>query len=222
MKLPVFSIPDKPISTSTQDHIPIADIRQGLVLFKGGSAAMILESTSLNFGLLSEVEQEAVIAGYAALINSLTFHIQIVVRSSQKDISNYIEMLEKVEGNITNPKLVNIMQGYKKFITDSIKKKNVLSKKFYIVLPFTQYELGISKSFSIPFGGKQKSSKSVPYAESYVIRKAKIALYPKREHLIRQARRLGLFLHQLSDEELVKLMYEIYNPEPPVKQSVIR
>ena len=43
-----------------------------------------MESTSLNFSLLSEKEQEAVIAAYAALLNSLSFSVQIVVRTIRK------------------------------------------------------------------------------------------------------------------------------------------
>lgn len=220
VKIPIVSVPDKPISTSTQNHIEVADIAENLVLFKNGSVALVMESTSLNFGLLSEKEQEAVIAGFAALLNSLTFHIQIVVRSKQKDISGYINLIEKVEETIDNPKLKSIMNGYKTFITDSIKKKNVLSKKFYIVIPFTQYELGLTKSMTRSLG-TGTNERSVPYTKAYVVRKAKIALYPKREHISRQAQRLGLLLRQLENDELIQLLYEVYNPDPPIKEKAL-
>ena len=219
MAIPIFGLPDRPLSATTQKHIPIAEINDDLVLFKNGGVALVMESTSLNFGLLSENEQEAVIAGYAGLLNSLTFHIQIVVRSQQKDISNYLTLLDKVAKDISNPKLVNIMQGYKKFMSDSIKKKNVLSKRFYLVLPFTQYELGVSKSFSLP--GSKAKQPNIPYTKPYVTRKAKISLYPKREHVTRQARRLGLNVRQLRTDELIDLVYNIYNPEPPIKERSI-
>lgn len=215
MKIPFVSLPDRPLSSTTQNHIPIAEIAEDLVLYKNGAVTLIMESTSLNFGLLSENEQEGVIAGYSGLLNSLSYHIQIMVRSRQKDISGYLETLDEAEKKITNPKLINIMGGYKKFMTDSIKKKNVLSKKFYIVLPFTRYELGVSKSFSLP--GSKSKQQGVPYTRSYVVRKSKIALYPKREHVTRQARRLSLNLRQLKSDDLTRLIYDIYNPEPPVK-----
>ena len=88
MKIPFISIPDKPISAASQKHLPIADIVDDLIMYKDGGAAIILETTSLNFGLLSEKEQQAVIAAYAALLNSLSFAIQIVIRSQRKDISS--------------------------------------------------------------------------------------------------------------------------------------
>ena len=146
MKIPFLKTPDKPLVSTTQNLIPVADIIDGVVIYKNGGAAQIMESTSLNFGLLSEVEQEAVIASYAGLLNSFNFSVQIVVRTQKKDISSYMDFLASVEKNITNPKLQSIMIDYKQFVIEAIKKKNVLSKKFYIVIPFTPYELGVGKS----------------------------------------------------------------------------
>ena len=112
------------------------------------------------------------------------------------------------------------MQDYKGFIQDAIQKKNVLSKKFYIVIPFTQYELGIAKSMASSIR-PNKVGTSLPYPKSYVIRKAKISLFPKRDHLIRQAGRLGIKFKQLKNDELMQLFFNVYNPEPPIKEGDI-
>lgn len=211
LKIPFISTPDKPLTSTTQEKIPVADITEDIIIYKTGGAALVLESSSLNFGLLSEIEQEAVIAAYAALLNSFTFPVQIAVRSQRKDISNYIRYLNLAEGKIKNPKLAIIMKDYKAFILDAIRKKNVLSKKFYIVIPFTPYELGVTKSFIATI----KSGRSLPFPKSYVVNKAKITLYPKRDHLMRQAGRLSIQLRQLKNKDLVELLHQIYNPEPP-------
>lgn len=218
MKIPILSVPDSILTAPTQEHLPIADITEDLVLYKDGGAAIVMESTSLNFGLLSEKEQQAVIAAYAALINSLSFSIQIVVRSQRKDITSYMKYLDEAKNKITNPKLAPLMENYKKFIFESIKKKNVLGKKFYIVLPFSALELGVTKSFL----SVTKKKGPLPFPKSYVTKKAKIVLFPKRDHLIRQAGRLGIKLRQLNSAELVDLFYSIYNPEiPTVKKEGI-
>ena len=130
MTIPFLSTPDKALTSTTQDLIPIADIVDGVVIYKNGGAALIMESTSLNFGLLSEREQNAVIASYAGLLNSFNFPTQIIVRTQKKDISRYMEFLTEAEKKIKNPKLFSVMEDYKMFILDAIKKKNVLSKKF--------------------------------------------------------------------------------------------
>jgi len=214
MKIPFISIPDKPISAPSQKHLPIADIVDDLVMYKDGGAAIILETTSLNFGLLSEKEQQAVIAAYAALLNSLSFAIQIVVRSQRKDISSYMEFLDEASSKIQNPKLIKIMASYKNFVSETIKKKNVLGKRFFIVIPFSSLELGVTKSvLSLAKKGP------LPYPKAYAIKKAKVSLYPKRDHLIRQAGRLSIKLKQLSTAELIELFYDVYNPEVPAARS---
>lgn len=211
LKLPFLSIPDAPLVASTQMEVPVADIIDGVVLFKDGGAAVVLESTSLNFGLLSEKEQEAVIYAYAALLNSLSFSMQVIVRSQKKDISNYLKYLDVAYGKITNPKLKSVMTSYKNFIAETIKKKNVLGKRFFIAIPFSPLELGVTKSFATV-----TSRGPLPFSKSYILKKATVVLYPRRDHLMRQAGRLGLKLKQLDTEQLIELYWDIYNPQAPI------
>jgi len=210
-KVPFISIPDKPITSTTQSHVPLADITNDIAIYKDGGAALVMESTSLNFGLLSEKEQAAVIAAYAALINSLSFSVQIVVRTQRKDISNYLRFLDEQDAKLTHPLLKKLMQEYKGFIQESVKKKNVLGKRFFIVLYLSPLELGVGKSLKT----FTKRSGPLPYPKSYVIKKAKIILFPRRDHLMRQAGRLGIKLRQLKTPDLIDLFYTTYNPEKP-------
>lgn len=210
-KIPFLSLPDSPIMSTTQEHIPVADITNDIVIYKDGGASLVMESTSLNFGLLSEKEQAAVIAAYAALINSLSFSIQIVVTTSRKDISSYINFLDSQGGRLTTPLLLKLMDSYKNFIKDSVKKKVILGKRFFVVIPLSPLELGVGKSLQT----LTKRSGPLPYPKSYVIKKAKILLFPKRDHLTRQAGRLGIKLRQLKTPELIELFYKTYNPERP-------
>lgn len=216
-KIPYLSIPDKPIVATTQDQSPIADVTNDVVIYKDGGAALVMESTSLNFGLLSEKEQSAVIAAYAAMINSLSFSIQIVVTSQRKDIKNYLAFLGEAKKNIRTPLMQKLMQSYEGFITDSVKKKVILGKRFFVVIPLSPLELGVGKSLKT---FTQVKKGPLPYSKNYVIKKAKVLLYPRRDHLIRQAGRVGVKLRQLNTNELVRLLYKTYNPEKPaVKQE---
>jgi hypothetical protein len=208
-KVPFLGIPDTPLIATTQDELPIAEIVDNIVLYKNGGSAIVMESTSLNFGLLSEREQEAVIASYAGLINSLSFSIQIVVKTLRKDISQYLQYLEESKMKITNEKLKMLMQGYQDFISETIKKKNVLGKRFFLVIPFSALELGVTKSLQT----SATRTKTLPYTRDYALRKAKVALYPRRDHIIKQGNRLGLKLTQLTNEQLIELYYEIFNPK---------
>lgn len=211
MKIPYLSIPDTPITSTSQNYLPIADINNDLVIYKDGGAALVMESTSLNFGLLSEKEQSAVIAAYAAMINSLSFSVQIVVRTQRKDISTYLTYLDEQAKKITHPLMQDLMAGYRGFITESVKKKNVLGKRFFVILYLSPFELGAAKSIKAAV----KGSGTLPFTKSYVIKKAKIVLYPRRDHMVRQAGRLGVKFRQLNTSELTDLFFAIFNPEKP-------
>lgn len=204
----IFKTKNAPLVGTAQDFLPIVDIVDGLVIFKDGGACMVLESTSLNFGLLSEREQEAVIVSYASFINSLSFAAQIVIRTQKKDISRYISYLSKKAEEIRSPKLKVLFDSYTKFVIETTKKRNVLGKRFFIVVPFSPFELG-AKSSMTSFAQRKTT---LPFTHDYVLKKAKVALGPKKDHVTRQAARLGLRLHQLDVVELTKLFYDIYNP----------
>src|SRR3990167_5054252 len=105
-----------PLTTTTQNHVDIEDILQDLILLKDGSVCLVLEISAINFGLLSETEQDATIYAYAQLLNSLTFSIQIIISSKQKDISDYIVSLDKQLTSISSPLLRGQLAKYRDFV----------------------------------------------------------------------------------------------------------
>ncbi len=197
------------IKGTTQEHLPFEDIAYDLVILKDGSCAMILEVSSVNFDLLSEREQDAMIYAYKSLINSLSFPIQIFIRTSLKDVSKYLEKLDQQEKRIVNPLLKKQILSYRQFVSEIVKKNNVLSKDFYVVIPFSIFELGLqSVKAAIPGGKKQTE---LPFTLTEIIQKAKVSLEPKRQQLIGLLSHLGLSARQLTTKELTKLFYQIYN-----------
>jgi len=203
-----------PVRASTQEHLPIEDIQNNLVILKDGSCAMVLKVSSLNFDLLSEKEQDAIMNAYGALLNSLSFPIQIVIRSQKKDISSYLEILKTQEEKTkTNPLLKNLISSYQKFVAEMVKKNNVLDKKFYVVIPFSSLELGVTSTLTSMI----KPRKNLPYSKEDILQKAQLSLNPKKDHLIKLFSRIGLSAKQLETKELISLFYEIYNNESLIK-----
>jgi len=84
-----------------------------------------------------------------------------------------------------------------------------LDKDFYIIIPMSSLELGVAKSFKKNISRQ----KSLPFDKGYILQQAKINLYPKRDHLLRQLSRLGLKSNQLENQELIRLFFNVYNPE---------
>ena len=205
-----------PITASTQKHLDVENIADNLVMLKNGGVALLLQTTAVNFGLLSETEQDATIYAYASLLNSLTFPIQIVIRSKRMDISSYLELLKQQEEKQTNENLRFQIKKYRQFVESIIKENRVLDKRFYIVIPFSPLELGVKPtttsflSLVNPLAKKRKDG--LPFPKAYILERAKNALYPKRDHVARQLARIGLKAEQLTTQELVELFYDIYNP----------
>jgi len=199
-----------PIRSTTQENLPLEDIQDNLVILKDGSCALILSVSSVNFDLLSEREQEAIIYAYGALLNSLTFPVQILIRSQRKDITAYQELLEKEEiRKSSSPLLAKLINSYRKFVSEMVKKNNVLDKKFYVVIPFSSLEMGVAQTLNSLF----RKSHTLPFQKKYILQKAKVSLYPKRDHLIRLFARIGLVAREMETKDITKLFYSIYNGE---------
>jgi hypothetical protein len=58
--------------TSTQDFIPIQEIRDGVVILKNGGMRSVVLATSLNFALKSADEQGAILGEFQNFLNSCT------------------------------------------------------------------------------------------------------------------------------------------------------
>jgi len=209
-----MSEPITPIKSSTQNFVEIEDINHDLVLYSDGSCTLILTTAAVNFGLLSEKEQEAIIYAYAGLLNSLSFPIQVLIRSQHKDVSAYLSLLEEQEKKQKNPKLAKSIAGYRSFVAATVKEKDVLDKNFYIVIPFSSLELGVSPS--VLFGSKKRG---LPYPKSYIFERAATVLGPKRDHITRLMARVGLRATQLTNQQLRKLFFTIYNHGAPPPQE---
>lgn len=198
---------------STQEHLDIDDIIDDLVILKTGWVALVMSTTAVNFDLLSEAEQDATIYAYGAFLNSLSFPLEVLVRSKKADITSYFQNLEEAENSQPNPDLKRQIQKYKDFIQSTVQQKTVLDKKFYLIITYSSVETGIKMV------GSKKSTPAKSKAE--LLADAKTALVPKRDHVIKQTARLGLTTKQLTTQELIELFYDIYNPAPTGTQRVL-
>jgi len=191
------------IHATTQRFTEVEDIVDDIVLFQGGSAALIIEVTATNFALLSAEEQDSKIYSYAALLNSLSFPIQIIVRSKKLDISSYLKLLDVQAKAIQNDLLANQIRLYRDFVQELVKVNTVLDKKFYVCIPYSYMEKGVGAMAT----GDRKNTKSA------FLEQAKTALHSKAEGIHSQVARLNLRAKTLEKEELIKLFYETYNDQ---------
>lgn len=178
---------------TTQKFIEILDIVDNVVLLASGNACSIIEVQATNFALLSQEEQNVRVLSYSSLLNSLSFSIQVFIRSKKIDISSYLRLLDQEVEKSQNQLLQQQIKLYRGFIAELVKVNAVLDKKFYIVIPYTGLESGLSMS-----------------RENFFL-SAKAKLTVKAESLHAMLKRMNLSAKTLNKEELVKLFHEIYN-----------
>ena len=202
------------VTPTTQDHLDIFDIKDNLTVLKNGTVCAVIQTTAVNFDLLSEIEQDAIIAAFSMLLNSITFPVQVVIRSRKLDISKYVEKVRRVESKINDPLLKHQAESYRKFVQDVIKVNEVLDKRFYVVIPTGSVELsqksGTAFDWLVKLAGTQ--NKRVGINLEKVLQNGKIELSPKVDHIIREFGRIGIKCKQLTTQELVELYFDIYNP----------
>jgi hypothetical protein len=191
-------------ATPSQHFVEIVDIIDDVVLLAGGNACLVIEVKATNFSLLSADEQNAKVYSYASLLNAISFSIQIVIRSKKLDVSNYLKLLDDEKMKAQSEALAKQIGLYRNFVQELVKVNIILDKKFYIVIPYSSLEKGIS-------GAKETIVDSS--SQSNFIFGAKAALYSKADAVHAQLKRLNLKAETLSKEKLTRLFYDIFNDE---------
>ncbi len=118
-----------------QDLLPLDDIVDGVICLRGGDYRAVLEAGSVNFALKSETEQEAIIAGYRAFLNSLSYPIQVVVRILPTDVESYLAGLRERFGGRGGETLHRLALDHETFVRRLARERTLLERRFYVVVP---------------------------------------------------------------------------------------
>lgn len=207
-----MAVPGKP----TQDFVPIKDIRSGIVVLNNGDLRMILMTSSLNFGLKSADEQAAILLQFQNFLNSLEFPIQIYIQSKRLDIHPYLKMLEDRE----KTQLVDAMKiqvhEYVSFIRDFVSRTNIMSKTFFLVVPYSGgVKIPTTKAGLLGglFPGRNKSSSKKPSAEeTQSFEESRVQLEQRIAIVEQGLSRCDIRTTRLGTEEITELFYKKFNP----------
>jgi type IV secretory pathway VirB4 component len=196
---------------STQKYLDIAEIKDNTIIMKDGTLRAIILCSSINFALKSEDEQNALIQGYMEFLNSLEHPLQIVVQSRRLDIEEYINRLKEAEKKQTNELLRAQITGYLGFINELIEIGEIMTKKFFIVVPYNPFGAKgksfwarLKEAFSPGAQVKLKREKFLGYKQELDLRVANIQS---------ALNSMGLESAVLDTQGLIELFYNIYNPK---------
>ena len=194
-------------SEATQNFVPIQEVRDGIVILKDGSMRALLMTSSLNFALKSEGEQQSIIFQFQNFLNSLDFSIQISLQSRRLDIRPYIALLEARQKEQTNDLLKIQIKEYIQFIKTFTENTNIMTKTFFIVVPYSPPQLTASKSSQF---FNKKNTKTENQTANFEEDKTQLE---QRISIVEQGiTRTGVRAVRLGTEEIIEVYYRLFNP----------
>lgn len=196
---------------STQTHLPIAEIKEGTVILKDGTMRAVLLTSSINFALKTEEEQNALISSYVSFLNGLDFPVQIVVQSRRLQIKSYLEKLLKLEKEQTNELLRAQTADYRAFIAEFVEIGQIMTKRFFVVVPFDPMS-NRQKSFWARFKEVLRPALTVRLKEER-FQKRKSDLDVRIRQVASGLQGIGLEVVQMDTQSLIELYYSSYNPD---------
>jgi hypothetical protein len=205
------------VGRATQEFVPIKEVRDGYAILKDGSMRAILMCSSVNFALKSSDEQQAILFQFQNLLNSIDFSVQIFIQSRKLDIRPYLALLEQRQKEQMNDLLRIQIQEYIGFVKNFTETTNIMSKNFFMVIPYAPAALN-SKNPLKMFKKEAPKETQVKEDELFEEHRAQIE---ERVSVVQQGlTRCGVRVAQLGTEEITELFYKIFNPgetEKPIK-----
>ena len=203
---------------STQEFVPIQEIRDGVIVLKNGGMRSIILASSLNFALKSQDEQNSILMQFQNFLNSLDFSVQIVIQSKKLDIRPYIALLEDRYKEQSTELMKIQVREYIEFVKAFVESTNIMSKSFFVVIP---YDPALINKGNNPLSNvlpkKSKNDQQTPDMQFQEYR----SQLEQRVAVVEQGLvRCGIRAAELGTEEVVELYYKLFNPgetEKPIQ-----
>ena len=189
-------------------HIGLEAIEDDVMRISGGRYRAVLEVSSINFALQSEAEQEAIVAGFAAFLNGLSFPVQILVRAVPIDLEGYLRALERQALGLPE-ELADLARDHAAFVRGLARSRTLLERRFYLIVPAEEEGPAAGSPWS-PWRRKQGT------AGGSVLPR----LAFRCDEVERELGRCGLTVRRLTSAELARLLHGCWCPELARSQRV--
>ena len=205
-------------SSSTQQFLDVAEIREDVVVMKDGTMRAVLLVSSLNFSLKSEDEQEAIIQGYISFLNSLDAPVQIQIQSRKLNVDDYLNRLKEQEKTQTNELLRTQIADYRQFVKELVDLGEIMQKKFFIVVPYNPASAK-RKGFVARLSEVLTPLVSARLREEQ-FRQRKKDIMVKVDSIRAGLNSMGLTSVMLDTQGLIELYYTAFNPQSMERQKL--
>ena len=180
---------------SSRKQIAIKEVQDGILVLPNNEYRLVLETSSVNFELKSEEEQDVLIDSFQNFLNSLPCKIQILVRVREVDIDHYVERISQVKKDEKEAVYKEQIDNYCTFVNNLVAGNKILSRRFYLVIP---YKLEDDHDFGL----------------------VKEQLQLTRDLVVKGLEKLTMKAKQLESLEVLDLFYSFYNPSQVKTQEL--
>lgn len=210
---------------NTETMLPISEIRGDTIILKDAGLRAILRVTGLNIDLRNYDEQEVVVEQYKRFLNGLNFPIQIFIRNTYLELSDYIEYMSNHVKRIDNAALKEQWDSYIEFL-DQINTKQwlIYVKEFYVVIPFYPQEDDVA-NMRKPRWRKFMDALSKAETPEKIVDRYRVFLkndkyLETRVNVVMEwLKWVGMFAERLRLSEILSLLFKCYNPDAHKEQS---
>lgn len=181
---------------SSRRQIKIKEVKDSILVLPNNQYRVVLETSSINFELKSEEEQDVLIDSFQNFLNSLPCELQILIRVREVDIDRYLEQISQTKTHEKEKVYKDQIGNYCEFIKNLVSGNKILSRRFYVVIPYHHEDR----------------------SQDFNLIKEKINL--NRDIVSKGLEKLGMKARQLDSLELLDLFYSFYNPRQSKTQEL--
>lgn len=212
---------------NTETMLPISEIRNDTLIMKDGWLRAILRINGVNLDLKNFDEQQIVLEQYKKFLNGLEFPMQILVRNTFLDLSNYLNYIRGNIDPIENPVLKSQGEAYYRFLQNiDMQQWLIYNKEFYIVVPYYEWEQDKSQVQRSRWGKLMDVLNAKDSVEKVVQRyrqflKGRNSLDTRINLIIDGLNGMWITAEKIPTSDIISLVFRCYNPLLHSSQATI-
>ncbi len=213
---------------NTETMLPISEIRNDTIIMKDGGLRAILRINGINLDLKNGDEQQIVLEQYKKFLNWLEYPIQILIRNTFLDLSNYLTYIDTNIQDIENPVLKSQGEAYYRFLQNiDMQQGLIYNKEFYVVVPYYEGEQDKGQIQRTRWGKLLDVLNAKDTVEKVVQRyrvflRGRNSLDTRVNLIIDGLNGMGIGAEKIPTSDIISLIFRCYNPLLHSSQAPIK
>ena len=202
----------KPKFASLASFWQCKDVKDGVIIMKNGSYRMGLEVFPANFGLMDEAEKRRAVIGFEHILREIEvkYPLRVLIQTRKTNAHEYSDQLERAY-NIRNIGTYDLFEKYADFIRTVNKDYEIIAKRFYLMLEFSELKHTLSKDIVSREEKQLKKQRTITEAEIFQdVRQSMMGILTG---FVSQLHAINLKSRILSASDIVRVMMTYLDEE---------